>query len=453
MPRRRDYLLLVLLFAAVAVYGSLVPLRFRPLGLFDAIERFKGLFGHLPGRRSLSDWAANLMLFVPIGYCLLGVLAVDRKRIRAILCVPGVLALCATLSVIIEFTQLWIPIRTPSSSDIIAQCIGTAAGILLWLLVGQEVTDYLRSFNIVQRPKVLIDALLRLYVVGLLIYSVLPLDIAISPADLVHKYRAGRISVIPFSDARCDLVTPCRLFRDTALFIPVGMLAATWLTSSKRPVRSLASSVLLGGLVVACIESAQLFVYSRPAAAGDLITGTIGVWAGAWLMARWRRQGHQDEPQPAPDSSPHKVWLRLAMAAAYSLFLVIAFCWPLEPIRDPQQLKARFDGFISVPFASLYRGSPLDAILEVPKKLLLYALLGAMLAWAAMPLRAPRPIRRLFLAMLLAGAAGVALLIEMLQVFLPPHVPDVSDVILCTAGAAIGMLVTLRIAAGRKQLP
>ena len=124
MPRRRDYLLLVLLFAAVAVYGSLVPLRFRPLGLLDAIERFKGLFEHLPARRSLSDWAANLMLFVPIGYCLLAVLAVDRKRVWAILCVPGVLAICAVLSVNIEFTQLWIPCRTPSSSDIIAQCIG-----------------------------------------------------------------------------------------------------------------------------------------------------------------------------------------------------------------------------------------------------------------------------------------------------------------------------------------
>jgi hypothetical protein len=35
----------------------------------------------------------------------------------------------------------------------------------------------------------------------------------------------------------------------------------------------------------------------------------------------------------------------------------------------------------------------------------------------------------------------------MLQVFLPPHVPDVTDVGLCTLGAAGGMLVTLRLQA------
>jgi VanZ family protein len=36
-------------------------------------------------------------------------------------------------------------------------------------------------------------------------------------------------------------------------------------------------------------------------------------------------------------------------------------------------------------------------------------------------------------------------------VFLPPHVPSSTDVILCTVGAAIGMFVTLRIVDARRD--
>ena len=61
----------------------------------------------------------------------------------------------------------------------------------------------------------------------LLVYSVLPLDLTISAADLVRKYRAGTIQLIPFSDLRLSIGWLYGLLRDTAVFIPVGMLTAT----------------------------------------------------------------------------------------------------------------------------------------------------------------------------------------------------------------------------------
>ncbi len=59
---------------------------------------------------------------------------------------------------------------------------------------------------------------------------------------------------------------------------------------------------------------------------------------------------------------------------------------------------------------------------------------------AVVPLSVPPAIRRIFLAALLMVAAGVATSIEIAQVFFPPHVPDLTDVLWCTAGAATGML-------------
>jgi VanZ family protein len=76
----------------------------------------------------------------------------------------------------------------------------------------------------------------------------------------------------------------------------------------------------------------------------------------------------------------------------------------------------------------------------------LSAPLGALLALAVVALPVPAAIRRILLAGFLLVVVGIGASIEMAQVFLPPHVPDISDVILYTAGAAIGMLIALRMA-------
>jgi len=450
-PLRRHYLLVALFITVVAVYGSLVPLRYRALGFHEAIERFKEIPYLSLGVGSRADWVANILLFIPISYCWLAVLMVDRRLAGlSALAVPLVVLLSAVLSMALEFTQLWFPPRTVSQNDVIAEIIGAAIGAVVWLVIGQTITDWLRCYTIEQRPKRQIDWLLEAYLIGLLLYSVLPLDLTISPAELVHKYRAGKICLIPFSDIGRDFVTLYGLFRDVAVFIPVGMLAATWLTAAERPVRPMPTSVLLGGLVVLGIELVQLLVYSRFTSTGDLITGTFGVWVGAWVMRRWRVREGEHQPQFASARSVKRAWFWLGLAGVYSLFLIVVFCAPFESIDDPQQIRARFDGFLCVPFASLYRGTEFNAISEILKKGLFYGPLGAFFALAVVPLAVPRPIRRILLAGLLMVAAGIATSIEMAQVFLPPHVPDVTDVILCTAGAAVAMFVTARIVDRRR---
>lgn len=446
-PYRRHYLLLAALFAAVAVYGSVVPLRGRPLEFSEAVRQFKDLLER-PIGGSRSDWAANVLLFVPIGYCLMGALVADRRnRVVAVLCAGPVILACALSSVAIEFSQLWFPNRIPSLSDVLAQMLGTVAGVILWLGVGQTLTDWLRFYTAGQRPRKQIDWLLQAYLLGLLVYSVLPLDLIVSPAEF---YRQTKIALRPFSDVSWDLASLYGLFRDVVIFVPVGMLAATWFTSPVRPVRPMGMSILLGALVVLAVELVQLPVHSRYSSTTDLITGTLGVAAGAWLMRRWRGQPGEDLPPPVTGGAARYAWLWLGLAVLYAVFLMGVFCAPFERIDDAELIRARLEGFFRLPFAAYHRGTPFNAVSDVLKKLLLFAPLGALLALAAGSLPVPRPVRRILLTLLLLGAAGVATAIEMAQVLLPPHVPDVTDVISCTAGAAAGMLVSLRVLDARK---
>ena len=250
--------------------------------------------------------------------------------------------------------------------------------------------------------------------------------------------------MVPFAGMESSFALVCESLRNVALFIPVGMLAATWLTPVDRPVRRLSTSVLLGGLIVVAIELGQVLLYSRPAATADVITGTLGVLVGAHLMWRWHFRGPDAPTPPAWSGSARRACLWLGLAGLYALVLVVVFCAPFELIHDRREMWARYDGFFYIPFARHSRGSELYMISDILKKVLLFVPLGVALALAARALSVPPSIRRIVLALLLVAAAGFATSIEMAQVILKDHVPDVTDTMLYTTGAAIGLFVAVR---------
>ena len=447
-PGRRHHLLLGLVFAAIAVYGSLVPFGYQPLGLREAVERFSQLPYRSLATGGRADLAANVLLFVPMGYCWLAVFVLDRRfSIRTVAVLPLVLLLSVAFSIALEFSQLWFPLRTASRNDVVAQAVGTVLGMGLWLAVGQTIADWLRSLAPSARPRRLVDLLLLAYFVGLVIYSLQPFDLTTSATALFRKYREGRICLVPFSETTTGFLSLWGSAVNVAIFIPVGMLATTWLTPAKRPVRSLGASLILGALAVVVIELGQVIVRSCPASTTDLITGIAGVAVGAWLMRRWQAYAGEREPQAAPGGSTRRAALWLALACVYLLLVAAALCVPSGIVDDIEQVKARYDGFFRVPFAGLLRGSHLNALLDAPKKVLFFAPLGALLALAVLPLPVPRGIRRILLCASLVAVAGMGVSIEMAQLFLLPHQPSIADVLLYTAGAGIGMLVTLRTAA------
>src|SRR5262249_17055451 len=75
---KRYYGWLTLGYLALVVYGSLVPLHFRFVSPREAIAQYQDAMSSSLDFKSRSDWAANFLLFIPLGFLLMGSLAVDR---------------------------------------------------------------------------------------------------------------------------------------------------------------------------------------------------------------------------------------------------------------------------------------------------------------------------------------------------------------------------------------
>jgi len=67
-PRHSHFAALWLGFMAFAVYGSLAPFDFEPLAPAVALARFREVLAAPLTIASRSDWAANVLLFMPIGF-------------------------------------------------------------------------------------------------------------------------------------------------------------------------------------------------------------------------------------------------------------------------------------------------------------------------------------------------------------------------------------------------
>ncbi len=131
----------------------------------------------------------------------------------------------------------------------------------------------------------------------------------------------------------------------------------------------------------------------------------------------------------------------LGLAVVYAVFLVGLFCYPFDVSLDPERAAVRLRRFFRIPFGSLYWGTELNAVSEVLRKVLLFAPLGMLGVMSVRALRLGHAGRRMAGAVLLVLGVGVAVLIEMIQVILPAHVSDITDVILCTLGIGLGVYI------------
>ena len=228
MSTRWLYCALGMVLLSFALYGSLLPFRYAPLRLGEAIEGFQRILRGPLTIPSRTDFLANILLFIPISYCFLATLAVDRNgSIRTVVFALFAFFGCAASSLLLEFSQIWMSGRVPALNDIVAQSIGTMLGIALWVYAGQAVTNMLRADFETRNPSTLVQRLLWVYLIGLLFFSFLPFDLSIRPGDLVDKYHAGRIVLVPFSEVEANIATIVNVIVGAGLFVPVGAWAVT----------------------------------------------------------------------------------------------------------------------------------------------------------------------------------------------------------------------------------
>ena len=425
-------------FTALAIYGSLVPLAWRTLTVAEAVERFGSLNWRL-SFESRTDWATNVLLFVPIGFCWLAALACDRSGWwRAGTGALGVIVASGLLSVAIEFAQNWFPPRVPSPNDITAESLGAALGAGLWLARGQAVTRWLRSFNTPDRPAGRYERLLQAYLIGFVIYSLLPFDLTVRPAEIWQKYREGKICLVPFAHIRLDAMGWYNLASDVLLYIPIGAAAATLGTGHREPVRGLGRS-LAWGMVIACgIEAGQLFVMSRYTDVTQLITAAVGIALGAVAGRRWLSP-IEERNREVRWRSPAAKCLWPTAAFVYAAMLVVFFWAPFHWTSDASLIQSRRSAFFEAPFSNLFWGTELNAATQIVRKGLMFGLLGAMLPHIAAAWSASMAAYCRLLAALLIGVAVFALAIEIGQIWLVDATPSFSDTLLYSGGTLAGV--------------
>lgn len=281
----RQYAWLTLGFVAFVIYGSLVPLAYQAKPLDQAWNKLIRAFSKPVVVDQPSDWLANILLFIPLGFIAMGWACVDRAK-RSAWSSTFVLPACTLLSALLEFAQIWFPPRYTSLSDVVAETIGAAIGIGLWIAAGQRMTDKLRHLWMTHCANNRAIRIVPGYLLLLVIIQGVPFDLTLSPTTLKHKYSEGLISPIPFSrlaEQPLDVLVDGLI--NAACFLPAGILLAAmpgWLGRGRG---SSWKAIVVGFVLAGLITAMQLLVASRRCDATNIVTGSLAVWAG-WRLRR-----------------------------------------------------------------------------------------------------------------------------------------------------------------------
>jgi glycopeptide antibiotics resistance protein len=442
-PTYRTFAVGLTASALFALYGSLVPFEIRRVTFDQALRLYETLWSQPLVILSRTDFIANVLLTGPLGFCLMALLRLDRRGIVGS-------AVAAALTVItgaafalgLEFLQVFTMDRVPSISDVTAQTLGTIIGAIVWIGIGQGLVDRLRGgvrgrLSEAQRS---LQALLIVYAGVWWLSMLLPLELSLSPIEVVRKYRAGLVLLVPFSapfdsfaDGLWDSIS------SLAAAVPLGVLALLTVTNHGwRPRRRLA--VALGVALVAAAEVSQLFVAGRVVDVTDVLLGGCGAAVGVWLAASRVRVAEpvaRSKPRPQPARSPIP-----ALLGVFGWSGVLGFYhWkPFDFTFDGMLVRDRLSQVSLMPLRGYEFGTGIDVLAQALVKAGLAFPLGFFLgSWLARWWREESYGATLRLIAGLVIAAGVLGTIEVGQVFLPGRVPDVTDVLIGCLGAAGGL--------------
>ena len=417
--------------AAFIVYETTMPFDFRftaaqgrlglARGALDPIgARGRGLF-------SLADMVGNLLLFLPLGLFLaLAPLAPRARRLR-----PWLLILAAAaLSAAVEASQLFSLRRYTQTTDLLFNTLGAAAGLALARAGGRALFDGAVDRTLARLrddPRAVLAAGLT---AAILAGALLPLDLSISRASLLHHLRAADPRLFtPGEPSGARLATATGLLKLAWIFSFWG--AATALRLAGRVTRPFLSTVLAGALLALLAEGLQLFVVSRTLDPFDPLAGLAGVAAGAALALGGRAIGLRD-----------RALLGLALAG-YGCYLALDMVSPLDAPLVRSLLQGELPpahpfAFDPLPFHDAGDRPRMMVLGDWAARLLRFAPLGAFLR-----LGTRRAASRWGIAV--ATVAGV-LLLELLEGHLGAGRGDMTDVVMAMVGLVVGWSFAARLA-------
>ncbi len=423
-----------LAYLVFVIYGSLVPLDFHYRSWDDAWQAFKSTPYLDLGISSRADWVANILLFIPLAFIWQGILWPRNSLGLKLLSSFVVLMFALMLDVGIEFTQLYFPPRTVSLNDIYAETLGGCLGVALWWGVGERLVAWLERWMSARDDSGLAQRLLYLYFFGLFAYNLLPLDLTLSPVEIFHKWREGRVILIPFGYAFDNPQQALySLISDVVTWMPVAFL---WRLSGKRS----ALSIWLYAVAAAVLlEFLQLFVYTRISNVTQIITAGLGAALGL-LLANFFYKSERTVSNSSQGSSVLRVMAWAAATLFWSGVIVTVFWYPFDFHYSRESVVRHLPDMLKVPFVDYYYGTEYRAITEVMHKMMFFFPLGVLLAFGVSQIRH-------FLWRSIASWCAVltvavfAFGIELGQLLLPGKYADITDCVLEFMGGWSGYVV------------
>ncbi len=417
---KTQFSFLCIFYLLFVIYGSLVPLDYRVLPLDQAWTSFKNIRFLNLGIESRADWVANILLFIPLSFLGLGRLSLNASRSSRVISSVLVFFACIVLCLSIEFTQLFFPPRTVSQNDIIAETLGSFIGITAWWFWGGRFIGWFESIYLKSSDPTFY---LKIYLAGLFFYNVMPLDLTLSVVELFHKWREGRIIILPFYGLKGDLFKDAyEIVSDMILWIPVPRL---WIQKTYLSRIQLLTNLFIAASV---IELFQLFVYSRVTDVTDILMAVIGGGIGILWFSN-------------ANNTPSKhlgVAREILAVLGFILWCIVIFgvFWYPYNFNFNARLEGIQERFLKIPFYSYYYGSEFRALTEVFHKVLLFFPLGVLSKVIIKSSKNP-----LFEFIALFFIACIALIVEVGQFWLPNKHADITDWLLEVFGAYLGMLL------------
>ncbi len=429
-----------ILYLIFVIYGSLVPLEFRYIDSNEAFSRLRQIPFLDLGIESRADWVANFLLFIPLSYLWMCYFHRQESNKVSLKLPAAVIIISILLSFSIEFTQLYFPQRTVSQNDILAESIGGIVGVILWLKFHHQIINKLNTTLAGVEPANKLAKLLIIYVAILVLYSIMPLDLTISPVELYHKWKDGHIILFPFSKIPMDpWFATYTILSDTLLWAPIPVL---WYHSNFKTY-SIATLFKRIVILATTIEIAQLFIYSRVTDVTDIITAIIGAGAGILILKHTMKwTSINQETAGVEKTETEGINRRNIGILAYLMWLLvmaIIFWYPFNIKISSEDINQGISDFFSIPFINYYYGSEFRALTEVFHKYIFAFPLGLIIAFSLSKTSISFKNKKDYITYILISISCVV--IEMVQILFEGKYSSITDAIIMIVGGVTGYII------------